>query len=264
MRKIFLLFLGIFFLCTGIVQASNITIDDKNSSSTTGWYGQQEDNEVEPGMIANQSWDLEGFFLNKISNKYMLSLVGGYDFKNGNSGYTSGDIFIDINGNAVYGDIHGPQAQNDNLPVLNNYGYDYVLDLNWTGMTYDVYKIDNTSMVQTAYYIQNQGSSPWQYVSGGRKISGGTPLAYNTTASAYDAIFSGGIGSHRELTVDLNFLLTENPGLDHINFIAHYTMGCGNDNIMGQGTIPNPEPATLLLLGFGLLGVAGLGRKKLS
>jgi len=48
-------------------------------------------------------------------------------------------------------------------------------------------------------------------------------------------------------------------------FYAHYTMGCGNDNIMGQGEIiPNPEPATMLLLGFGLLGAAGLGRKKIS
>ena len=43
-------------------------------------------------MVTNQSWDLEGFFLENTS----LYMVGGYDFKNGNRAFTSGDIFIDI------------------------------------------------------------------------------------------------------------------------------------------------------------------------
>lgn len=268
MKKILVLIVGFFLCSAGFAQASNITIPDKNFlPGNTSWAGPHEDQEVEPGMETGQKWDLEGFFLNGTQ----LSLVGGYDLKNGYKNFFPGDIFIDVNLDAVFGRISGPQKTNGNFTVANSFGYDYVLDLDWTsadGPSYDVYQIGTQAQVSTAYYAQNQGSSPWRYVSGGTKISHGkitykSDLAVDT--DFYGTKFKG--GPHNELVVDLGFLL----GSKDVDFITHYTMGCGNDNIIGQGklfapppAIPNPEPATMMLLGFGLLGVAGLGRKKLS
>jgi hypothetical protein len=233
---------------------TNITISDKNSTLSAGWYGEQEDNEVEPGMEAGQKWDLEGFFLDDKT----LTMVGGFDFKNGNPGYnsfTSGDIFIDIDGNAEYGKIAG-SGNSENLTMQKSYGYDYVLDLDFATSTYGVFQITDDTWVKTAYYNQNEGSSPWLYMSGGTWIKNGL-FEYRAGVPDEKGSFVG--GTHYTVTVSLDFL-TE--GTD---FISHFTMGCGNDNLMGEGKIlPNPEPATLLLMGCGLIGLAGIGRKKLS
>ncbi len=222
-----------------------ITISDENVKKDQVWHGKDEDQEVEPGMQHGQRWDLEGFFL----DGDILSIVGGYDFENGQSGWMPGDIFIDVTGDAVFGDIHGTEGHND---VPNMFGYDYVIDI--TGDDYDVYKIDDTSTVTTAFYAANQGSSPWQYVSGGKEVLSVTGGVTYKTYTEDILGFKG--GDHNAMHgFDLSFLG------DHINnFTVHYTMGCGNDNLMGAV----PEPSTLLLLGLGLLGIVGVSRKGLK
>ena len=259
MKKIIFILISTFFLISifGTTTAStlgtNITIIDKNSSSQT-WYGQEEDEEVEPGMQPGQQWDMEAFFLNGKT----LSMVGGYDFINGEAGFTAGDIFIDIHGDAVFGDIHG--VSNGNLSVLNTFGYDYVLDMDFKNLTYNVYGINGTTKVLTSFYQQNQGSSPWRWDSGGQLILENIGFTYNShTPEETDFLantFSGGL--HNVVGgVDLSFLGDEIYGA-----IFHSTMQCGNDNLMGQ--TPVPEPATMILLGMGLLGIASIGKKRIK
>jgi hypothetical protein len=79
----------------------------------------------------------------------------------------------------------------------------------------------------------------------------------------YDSLSDSDVGgllgdSHYALTgIDLGFIAGK-------EFTAHITEGCGNDNLMGSGTAPVPEPATLILMGMGLIGLAGFSRRKIN
>lgn len=106
-------------------------------------------------------------------------------------------------------------------------------------------------MVSTTYYGINYGSGPWRYVPDGdlNLISSGHSIIYQTGISDGDVGLLG--GTHNAVTVDLGFLGS------NVTFISHFTMECGNDNLMGRGVIP--EPGTLLLLGSGMLGLGFMG-----
>lgn len=66
------------------------------------------------------------------------------------------------------------------------------------------------------------------------------------------------------INTELDWLTFDIPWIEGWNDVAvfgfHWTMSCGNDVI--EGAAPVPEPATMLLLGTGLIGLAGIGRRK--
>lgn len=223
---------------------TDITVPDLMNQGS-GWWGAHEDQEVEPGDSEGQVWDLEGFFLNGTK----LTMIGGYDFKNGVGDFASGDIFIDVNGDAKYGP--GTGGGFGNTIVTNTFGYDYVFDLDFAAMTYNLVAIDSRSTVKNVYYEKNQGSNPWRYDGGGTVLASGA-ITYTGGLTDAQTGFQG--GTHNAATVDLSPISSAISD----GFIAHFTMQCGNDDLMG-GT---PEPATVVLLGLGLLGVITLRMRK--
>lgn len=225
------------------VFASNITVYDENGYSGSGRGG--EDQETEPGMVNSQEWDLEGFLF----EDNLLSIVGGFEIYRGVPDYPqygSGGIFIATDGKPTFGDYHG----NDGFEETENtYGFNYVFDLDFSESTYTVWKIGGSTILETAYYADNEGSSPWRYVSGGIE-TGVSGVFSEVELTDNETGFLG--GTHYLITgFDLSFL---GEGTE---FYSHFTMGCGNDNLMGRGTTaPVPEPATMVLLGSGLVGLA--------
>jgi hypothetical protein len=254
---------------------TNITIPDGNVISyvntltpytpvwnyyNNGWYGNHEDNEIEYPAQIGQEWDLEGMYMQDTT----LSLVGGYNFRAGvfarNHTYASGDLFIDIDGNARYG-TSANSGSGTGGTVVDNFGYDYVVHFNAGLTAYSVFDIHSGS-ITVARATDVAGSNPWRYVSGGVALQGWQDV----TALSFGALGAGDVSalgllgtttnnSHYSLSLDLSFL----PGSRLTTF--HYTMECGNDDLIGR-TTTNAVPdagATFGLMIAGLM-LVGSGR----
>jgi len=261
----------------------NITISDEDSKDED-WYGDYEDNETEPGTLRDQSWDLEAFFLDADNTE--LTMVMGYDFKKDQE-WDSGDIYFDLGGSVQDGSTttakfgmgdHNPnddpdapdsvydRSSNGNVTVQYNWGYNLVFDIDFDSFSdgvvnddgymeytflYDVVELDSDSKNISAYYKDFDESGAWRYDSGGDVLMTDMMGTYlmGLGDSASEGITGG---SHNAVTVDLT------DYVDPTKFVSHFTMECGNDNLMGD---PVPEPSTIILLGFGILGLVGLRKK---
>lgn len=236
-RMIIAFLLMISFMITYPQAAFTFTIDDTGIGA---YWGGSDPRGY--GDVIQDSNPLHSFALDKMDITFDGSLVtvavtGNY-FSTGinynNNYFSPGDLYINPTGWITTGTA--PNYGNDTFN--NNEGWSLVVTQ--TGVYHlDFNQIQFTQAPAGWYYRANQA---WQGGATGDSLS---EVDYSINSDGVSYTFN-----------------TAGLGLGD-KFGLHWTMRCGNDVIEGLDPIPPvPEPASMTLLGLGLLGLGVVSRKK--
>lgn len=239
---------------------------------------------VGPGY-GGQDFDIEKIGI-YVDDEYLyIGLQTGFELNNEEDGVLPGDIAIG------FGTISGPQDyqiglrfdfgsfQDEDTFNFTSYYPSRIDDLDdadlivlsadvWNTVKYDSSNNDEAFTVQTGDDEGSVEADGMGFVSYNRYQSDGTPYTVNNDDPYYNTI---------EAAIrldDLATILGDSVNLDNA-FTANifWTMGCNNDELGHSTTYtpttppsesPVPEPTTLILFGFGLIGAGALGRRKME
>lgn len=206
---------------------------------------------VFPDVIGNPKFDISKMEVT-VGRTLKVDVFTAYtDIVSNRDGIRYGDLFLSNNG-------YNPTVPTQYDHQRNGEFWEYALVLdNNTGR--DVNGNPVTSGSLNLYAVNSSAEYILAENAGSRVYRAGQEVLYNTRGqvslgTGLWATFAGGISF--EIDSSLLTLGPDNLGL-------RWAMTCANDIIEGSVPIDSvPEPATMLLFGAGLAGLAGLRRKK--
>ncbi|MFZ5759553.1 MAG: PEP-CTERM sorting domain-containing protein [Thermodesulfobacteriota bacterium] len=199
---------------------------------------------VDPGW-GGQLFDAEYLYFKLQGSTLSVGLQTGFDLVDGR---------VDYGGRAYYaGDL---ALSFDNNPSAYEYAFDFgLLTKDYSGkLVGDSDGINDAGLYAVTTWNNNIAypvASPFAMAAGTRIAAAGGSTSAGQHNDSYWRIVS----------FDISPIMTSIGG-DLLTFDAHWTMSCGNDFINGGADVPVPEPATMMLFGTGLAGLAAIYRRK--
>lgn len=198
---------------------------------------------VNPGY-GGQDFDAEYLYYKLSGTTLSIGLQSGFDLVDGSvyySGktYYAGDLALSFDNNK------SAYEYAFDFGLLTKDYYDHLVDADLTASDgKDAAGLYAVSQWNNSIYFTT--ATPFAMDGGSLISSGATSAGYDSTLDSYWRIVSFDITS-----------IGDFAGLD-----AHWTMSCGNDFIDGHANAPVPEPATMLLFGTGITGLAAWQRRR--